>query len=150
MSGTMHERVLEWFASGDTGLSSKTIALWLTIRGVPAGWGPYTPADPSDLGRCLRLLARVPEFRERFSEMTHAGELWPTFVERWDEIEAVFIEECGGKLLAKGEGGGISCPRTYRLMQLVRADAYEAAGYDVKRAPDGTMRSATRNTTGAS
>ena len=137
----INERVIEWFASGDTGTSSKCIAFWLSVRTVSGTWGADTPSDPSDLGRCLRLLDKFPEFRARLSEMVEVGGHWPTFVERWDNIEQTFIRECGGKLLKRNEGRGIKCPQTYHLMKLAEADSYEARGYDVTRREDGTLSS---------
>lgn len=138
MTDDINARLVDWLTSGDTGTSSEAIALWLA-RGRKGRWGADTPSDPSDLGRCLRLLDKFPEFRARFAEMADAGGHWPTFVERWPEFEATFLEECGGRLLAKGEGRGIECPRTYHLMKLAEADSYERRGFEVGRREDGTV-----------
>lgn len=82
-SEDMIERLSAWWRSWDTGLSSEAIALFLGM-GVKSG---HTPSDSADLGRCLRLLGKVPEWQARFSEMRNAGGAWPFIVDRWDELE---------------------------------------------------------------
>ena len=125
MSGVMDPRLANWIASGDTGTSSKAIMLWFSAGVVDGTWGASTPSDPADLGRCLRLLERFPEWKPRMAEMAGAGGLWPTFSKRWSEIEACFIAECGGELPGRNDCGW-SCPKTYDLMKRVHKQAYEA------------------------
>lgn len=117
----MDSRIAEWLASGDTGISSKAIMLWLSARVTDKTWGAGTPSDPSDLGRCLRLLDRIPEWKARIGEMAEAGGLWPTFARRWSEMEESFIAEAGGSLPAKGVQW--SAPKTYDLMKSVELEA---------------------------
>ncbi len=62
-----HRRACEWIVSSDTGLSSRHI--WAVMMGVPIERKSH-PSDPSDLGRCLRLLAAVPQWRPRIGEMS--------------------------------------------------------------------------------
>ncbi|WP_318636719.1 hypothetical protein [Methanosarcina sp.] len=52
------------------------------------------PSDPSDFGRCMKLLNQVPEFRRRLSEMKEVSEVWSHLVDNWDEFEKLFYEEC--------------------------------------------------------
>jgi hypothetical protein len=111
------QRIAEWLASGDTGASSKAIMLWLSAKVKDSAWGASTPSDVSDLGRCLRLLDRIPEFKARMGEMAEAGGEWPTFAKRWDEMEAMYRSEAGGR-----------APKTYKLMKEVEAEARQAAG----------------------
>lgn len=118
-------RLAEWFASGDTGTSSKAIALWLWRGQTDKTWGPDTPSDAGDLGRCLRLLERIPEWKARMPEMADAGGLWPTFVKHWDEIVRTFMEDCGGTI-PEGRGAWPDCSRTYAVMRRVRDAAYAA------------------------
>jgi hypothetical protein len=107
----MDVRLAEWFGSGDTGLSSETIALWLSAR-VKNGWGPHTPSDPSDLGRCLRLLERIPEWKTRMAEMAECSEGWARMMIYWDEIAASMADEVGIDW-SKGR----SAPKTYEMMK---------------------------------
>lgn len=121
----MDRNVVEWLASGDTGISSETIAFWLSDK-VRHKWA-HPPADPSDLGRCLRLLDRCPQLADRFNEMAEIGGEWPTFVERWDEMAASMIEEVGIDW-SKGQ----SAPKTYALMKNVEMLARHRAGTNAR------------------
>jgi hypothetical protein len=47
------------------------------------------PHDPSDFGRCHRLLEHVPEWRTRLPEMAACSAYWAALVDRWDEITAL-------------------------------------------------------------
>jgi hypothetical protein len=123
MSG-MDPRIAEWLASGDTGSSSKAIMLWLSSGVRESAWGASEPHDPSDLGRCLRLLDRIPEWKPRMAEMAGAGGYWPTFAKRWHEMAQSMIDECGGTV--PGPRDRADCPRTYALMQRVRDEAAKA------------------------
>lgn len=79
-----------WLASDDTGLSSKYMARML-------GNGPHCdynyPHDPSDFGRCYRLLQVVPALRERLQDMAATGWQWAAIVKHWAELEALYLEE---------------------------------------------------------
>lgn len=105
------ERAQSWLNSWDTGLSSTAIFHFMTL-GVKGG---NTPADPSDLGRCLRLLARFPEWRPRMAEMGSVSPDWAILIPHWDAIEQSFIEEAGGAL--PGPHDRFSAPKTYAMMQ---------------------------------
>lgn len=122
MAALIDPRLADWLASGDTGTSSKAIMLWLSARKVADTWGADTPSDAGDFGRCMRLLERIPEWKPRMAEMAEAGGLWPTFSKRWPELTRVYLDECGGKVPAKGDR--INCPRTYALLKKVHDEAY--------------------------
>jgi hypothetical protein len=83
---------LDWISGGDTGASSK--AIWCVMMGRPDG-GSAHPLDPGDVGRCFRLLERVPEWKARMHLMRGMGPYWDALVDRWDEIRACLEEECG-------------------------------------------------------
>ena len=112
MESTLDKQILGWLSTGDTGLSSETIAFW-------AGYDVMRedhshPVDPADFNRCLKLLDAAPLLRERLSKMAMLNDTWARFVERWDEIEATFLEEVGFDF-CKGK----SAPKTYALMKSV-------------------------------
>lgn len=119
----MDKRVIEWLAGGDTGTSSKAIAFWLTAKVKDQRWGASTPIDPSDLGRCLRLLEVMPEWKSRIGEMAEAGGEWPTYVKHWDEMAQSMADEVGIDW-SKGR----EAPKTYELMKRVRSLARNDAG----------------------
>ena len=103
-------RYSEWLHSHDTGLSSEAIFHYMTL-GVTGGSHPH---DPADLARCLRLLARFPEWRERLPEMANVGKGWALLLPHWAEVERSFIEEAGGKLPKQFDTW--SAPKTYKMM----------------------------------
>lgn len=107
-------KIVAWMAGGDTGLSSETIAFWISARKTSDRWGPYTPSDPADLGRCLRLLRAIPELRERFSEMADCSPAWRQMLTYWNEIEQSMVDEVG----IDWEKGR-SAPKTYDLMHQI-------------------------------
>lgn len=99
---------MEWLFGNDTGLSSKTI--WCTMTGTPDP-KPRWPYDPSDFGRCHRLLQRFPEWHGRIAEMEQHGPEWRALVEVWDELEALYKEEAPSG----------NAPRLYKRMhELIR------------------------------
>lgn len=110
----------EWLFGGDTGLSSE--CMWRTFMGVrePADWfrrGSY-PLDPADLGRCIRLLDRFPEWRPRLSEMRVHGPAWSALVDHWDELEALYREEAPSGM----------APRCYaRMVEIISPIRYARA-----------------------
>jgi hypothetical protein len=69
------QRLASWMTSGDTGVSSQSIAAHMT-GGNRGRWGWGHPHDPDDLGRCLRLLALFPEWAPRIGEMAARGVGW--------------------------------------------------------------------------
>lgn len=110
---------LGWAHSWDTGASS--MFLYRFMMGLAElagrrvlendGWHGDIPIphDPSDFGRCYRLLKVAPEWRARMSEMTRVP-AWRPFVERWDELEALYEEESpSGR-----------CPKLYEALQACR------------------------------
>lgn len=118
----MDKRIAEWMVSGDTGSSSKSIMLWLSAKQADKTWGADVPRDAWDLGRCIRLLDRIPEWRARMPEMAEAGGLWPTVARRWTELERVFSEDWAGQP-SRDSGFLPDCSRTNALLSEVLAEA---------------------------
>lgn len=82
----------EWAESWDTGISSATI--WSVMTGKPTFMHRFgTPGDPSDFGRCYRLLQKFPAWRQRLDQMSTAHPEWAPYVLRWDEMEKLYEEE---------------------------------------------------------
>ena len=78
--------------SGDTGISSEAICSVLTGSKARDRWGGNTPSDPSDFGRCHRLLLKFPEWRERLPEVAKRYPKWKPLVESWDELTAMYAK----------------------------------------------------------
>jgi hypothetical protein len=106
--------VIRWFSDGDTGMSSKAIATHMTTGDCD---GSY-PHDPADLGRCLRLLERFPDWKPRIGEMARYGSVWRAYAEHWDELAASMAAEVGINW-SKGR----SAPKTYDLMKRIAGRA---------------------------
>lgn len=92
METTLNGRALEWITGGDTGRSSKTI--WAVMMGAvnerARAFEYSPPLDPSDFGRCYRLLALVPEWRPRLGEVAARFPEWRGLVEAWSELTTMY------------------------------------------------------------
>lgn len=116
-------KIARWSLSGDTGTSSKAIAAAaLGITPKESAFGFDIPRDPSDFGRCYRLLQKVPELRLALHLVVAVAQDWGPMVEVWDELTALYEEE-------KPSG---KCPRLYERMKGLH-DACMLAGGWVKR-----------------
>lgn len=108
---TTEQQVIDWLANGEVGISSKCMAMWLAFgKRTNDAFGGH-PHDPDDMDRCLKLLQRAPGLRERLPKMAELNKTWAALVARWDEIEAMQMDEIGlDWVKAK------SAPKTYALM----------------------------------
>jgi hypothetical protein len=88
----MHERIINWFVTGDTGVSSEAIVA--QMMGIETGrtWGDH-PHDCGDFGRCYKLLEAVPEFKPRINEMAKRSNEWAALVEHWDELTELYATD---------------------------------------------------------
>lgn len=80
---------LDWMMSGDTGTSSKTILH--VMEGTPAPAWVDVPHDPSDFGRCHRLLEAFPAYRARMGEVAEKYPAWIGLVREWDALTALYV-----------------------------------------------------------
>jgi hypothetical protein len=98
---------LDWILSNDVGTSSATI--WAVMMGVVHP-RPSLPLDPSDFGRCHRLLALFPDWRPRLKEVARKYPDWRELVKRWDELVVLYEAE-----IPSGRA-----PRLYHELQHIR------------------------------
>jgi hypothetical protein len=98
-----------WAAGRDTGISS--LAIMERMTGGMPDWNSW-PRDPDDLGRCLRLLARIPGWRTRIGEMAGVSGVWAALTREWDALEASMRDEVG---IAWEKGR--RAPKTYAMMK---------------------------------
>lgn len=130
---------MRWILSGDTGLSSEAICSHM--QGIEPKRASY-PGDPADLGRCLRLLERIPEWKSRIKEMAVYGPGWAGQVERWEELAATMADEVGIDW-SKGK----RAPVTFNAMKLAQAAGYRNdPSYRSTFNKDGHLSSAMRVT----
>lgn len=107
---------MDWLLnSRDTGQSSEAIVRHMLGFGGRA----HYPLDPSDLGRCLRLLRLIPEWKPRMHEMAAHGAIWAALSARWAELEDSMEREVG----IDWDKGVSVAPRTYALLQRIREEA---------------------------
>ena len=84
-------RPSEWIVSNDTGTSSKLI--WCVMMGVNSREGHFynsPPSDPSDFGRCHRLLKNLPQWRNRLPEVALLYPPWKPFIQNWNKMEELY------------------------------------------------------------
>jgi hypothetical protein len=86
----MNSLVATWLNGNDTGRSS--LAIVSVMEGGIARAYSY-PLDPADLGRCIRLLALAPEYRQRLHEMKTVSPEWAALVDHWKELERLYHSE---------------------------------------------------------
>lgn len=91
----MKDKILDWFAHGERGISSEAMAC--AVGGMKPNdfWARFGnhPSDPDDLKRCIKFLDAVPEARQHLGEVAKLSKTWAKLIEHWDELEAMFREE---------------------------------------------------------
>lgn len=108
------QKAMEWLNSHDTGISSESM-VYAALGLTPSrDWD--APYDPSDLGRCLRMLEKLPWVREKaFSGSALTGHRrWKIAIAHWDEMARMMADEVGISW-EKGQ----SAPKTYEFMKKV-------------------------------
>ena len=80
----------QWIADQDTGVSSETMVA-VSLGAKKSKTSRFdAPHDPSDFGRCYRLVKAVPEVKTQFAQI---GKVVPTFkliLENWDDLCALY------------------------------------------------------------
>jgi hypothetical protein len=124
---------VEWLLSGDTGISSETICMVMTGSRTPERWWSCdTPHDPSDFGRCYRLLLRFPEWRSRLPEVAQRLPKWGPMVEAWDELTALYERLCepDGRYTTESYERNRQAAKTmYERMKKLNDEGMRAAGW---------------------
>lgn len=114
------QAALAWITGRDTGQSSITI--WAVMMGAvdptADSWTYSTPMDADDLGRCLRLLDRVPEWKPRLPEVAERFPAWGPLVREWSRLEAAYYED-------ERDTGN----RVGRIFSGLRDEVFHAAGF---------------------
>jgi len=106
------EQYYVWALGPDIGISSKTIVQVLTGAHVLGLLHPSPPLDPSDFGRCERMLDLFPWLRLNLFHVADVYPEWRPMIGAWDELRALYAEE-----LAENTG---SAPRLYARMRALR------------------------------
>jgi hypothetical protein len=97
----------QWLAGTDTGISSCVIYGSLhNPNGYVRSFSPSPPMDPSDFGRCYRLLKLFPHWLARLGEVATKHPAWAPFVREWDLLTELYEQE-----IPSGK-----CPKLFELM----------------------------------
>lgn len=114
--------VISWMTGRDCGASSKAIAL-VMVGAPPDGQYLMEPGDVDDLGRCMRLLKRFPEWRPRMGLMKPVSRHWSALVDEWHRLEAYMLQELGPDFRP---APGRRAPKTRALMERIEKQARQA------------------------
>lgn len=114
MSLNLSDNAVMWLATGERGLSSETLFTCATGVDAEGDHGHNYPHDPSDLGRCRKLLEQCPELVPYLPRVAAAGPEWAALVPRWNELCALMDKEAPEWRQGRG-----SAPQTYNLMKQI-------------------------------
>lgn len=125
------QSVVNWLITGERGLSSEFIVEYL--YGFPLLEGhwrrtPHHPFDPSDLRRCLLLLADSPETATELPRMRAASPVWARLLDAWPTLAAQLTEEIGD---LRGPANW-SAPLTYAAMKRVLNEPQDTSDAPVR------------------
>ena len=110
-------RGLKWVFGEDTGLSSRTIAGVMLNVPTEHIHRPSFPLDGDDLGRCLRLLDKMPEWKARLDEVAVCFPAWQPLVNHWRELAALYAAELRENIEAGVAWHEVRMPRNVRAHQ---------------------------------
>jgi hypothetical protein len=116
---SIEKKVLNWLSDedSDVGESSKCMAFTAVGNSSKYGW---TPSDPSDFNRCLKLIKEIPEIKLSFDKISSLNKHWKSVIDNWDLLEKTFIDEVGFDWCSAK-----SAPITYKLMHDLAAKVRE-------------------------
>jgi hypothetical protein len=111
------EAAVAWIADGDRGRSSETMFSAITRVALLPAADYATPLDPSDLGRCRKLLEAVPELEHALDRMAEVGPGWARLVEAWPRLCSLMDDE-----VPQWRTGAGSAPQTLDAMRAAIGD----------------------------
>jgi hypothetical protein len=83
--------IAEWLMGDDTGVSSQYMAsVAVAGRVIKGRWFDSTPFDAPDLGRCVRLIERIPTVKKCFPVLRQASPVWDSYIANWDELTVLW------------------------------------------------------------
>ncbi|MDE2688535.1 MAG: hypothetical protein OXI16_13710 [Chloroflexota bacterium] len=113
MKKSVTERLLRWYCTGETGLSSEAIARTAAGHPLCSDKDSRVPYDAWDVRRCILLIREVPEaFELGVMVLASKYDSWAALAANWTQIEASLTAEIGNDL-----NTGSCAPRTYKLVR---------------------------------
>lgn len=88
---TIEERAIWWLANGETGMSSKTmVGCFMNYTNYPINH----PYDPSDFGRCYKLLQVIPEWKSNLymRKLKKLSIPWKNLYQNWEKLTEMYEE----------------------------------------------------------
>lgn len=84
------KKIGNWLRSDDTGVSSETMA----AIALGADSGEFdAPYDPSDFGRCYRLVKAIPEIRGCFPRISELVPQFAGILAEWDSLAKIYVRD---------------------------------------------------------
>lgn len=83
-------RIIQWLFNENTGISSETMAAIALGTKRGDSFGQDAPHDPSDFGRCYRLVLAVPEIIDVFPVIAKSVPKFAGILKHWDELCALY------------------------------------------------------------
>lgn len=89
----IYKRVVEWSLGDDVGLSSADIVRTALKLDSINDREPHYPKDPSDFGRCYRLLNKFPEFMPALEELAEKSHVWKHMFHNWGRMTDIYLRD---------------------------------------------------------
>lgn len=115
---SIERKILKWSQGNGVGVSSECMAF--TCIGIKPKY-KWTPSDPADLNRCLKLIKEIPEIKNSFDKISSIDKYWKSIIDNWDLLEKTFIAEVGFDWC-----NAKKAPITYDLMKDLEKKARES------------------------
>lgn len=90
------QRMIEWIATCNTGVSSKT--MWCALMGVKRKINLITPRDNGDFRRCYDMVEYGHVTLDDLKIVKKQYPWFATFVDNWEELSILFEEELDKRL----------------------------------------------------
>ena len=90
------QRMIEWIATCNTGVSSKT--MWCALMGVKRKINLSTPRDNGDFRRCYDMVEYGHVTLDDLQIVKKQYPWFVTFVDNWEELTLLFEEELDKRL----------------------------------------------------
>lgn len=108
--------VIQWLANGESGMSSKAMALYLGFGVIGDDAGRSHPLDPSDFNRCVKLLRKAPGLVKKLPDLAKLSPQWKRLAAAWSKLEASLESEVGPDWSANRSA---AAPLTYAMMKKI-------------------------------
>ena len=94
MNKALDRKVIEWFVSGDSGVSSETLCAAFYGMASKVKYQRH-PGDPSDFGRCKRFLEllSLEDKKTALQRVAKLSKEWEGLVSKWDYLESIYGNE---------------------------------------------------------